>query len=267
MDLLFLAEFTVGQKLSLVFAGAIVGFLVAAAALWALQHRRRGRIEQENETLRRAAQAEADKIVAQAEAEAKSQFIKRREEFDADTKSSRRDLRDEEKRLSKREDLVDQKLETLNTKERTLETAQKAVVEKEKALAGKDRQLNEVIAHQKSQLLKVANLSMEEARRLLLSQVEKDMERETAGLIARCLAEAKETAEAQGREDTVAAEETLRAGFNADVRPILRSVRKAKGVPADPLAAFRACGYEQRVAAERKQKRQDLGLGSTSSYA
>ena len=77
----------------------------------------------------------------------------------------------------------------------------------------------------------------------------------------------KALSEAQGREDTVAAEETLRAGFNADVRPILRSVRKAKGVPADPLAAFRACGYERRVAAERKQKRQDLPLGGTSSYA
>ena len=74
-------------------------------------------------------------------------------------------------------------------------------------------------------------------------------------------------AEAQGREDTVGAEETLRAAFGANVSPMLRAVRKAIGVPADPLAAFRASGYERRVAAERKQKRQDLGLGGTSSYA
>ena len=74
-------------------------------------------------------------------------------------------------------------------------------------------------------------------------------------------------AAAQSREDTVAAEETLRAAFAANVAPMLKAVRKALGVPADPLSAYRASGYEQRVAAERKQKRLDLGLGGTSSYA
>ena len=56
-------------------------------------------------------------------------------------------------------------------------------------------------------------------------------------------------------------EETLRAAFNMNLTPMLKAVRKALGVPADPLAAFRASGYEQKAAAERKQKRQDLGLG------
>jgi len=74
-------------------------------------------------------------------------------------------------------------------------------------------------------------------------------------------------ADAQAREDTVAAEQTLRAAFAANVAPMLKAVRKALGVPANPLAAFRASGYEQRIAAERKQKRLDLGIGGTSSYA
>ena len=55
-------------------------------------------------------------------------------------------------------------------------------------------------------------------------------------------------ARAQGREDTVAAEETLRTAFAADVTPILHAVRKMLGVPADPLKAFRASGYERRAA-------------------
>ena len=74
-------------------------------------------------------------------------------------------------------------------------------------------------------------------------------------------------AEAQGREDTVAGEETLRAGFGANVTPILRAVRKAMGAPGDPLAAFRASGYEQRVAVQRREKRRALGLNAASSYA
>jgi len=74
-------------------------------------------------------------------------------------------------------------------------------------------------------------------------------------------------AAAQAREDTVASEETLRAAYATDVTPMLRTVRKALGAPPDPLAAYRASGYEQKIAAERKQKRLDLGMGGASSYA
>ena len=200
-----LAALTQGQIVALQFAGAGILVLLTALVMKLLERMKRERVEKEIESLKKAAEAEAAKIVAQAQAQAQSEFRKKREEFDADTTASRGELRAEEKRLSKREDLIDQKLDTLNSKERTLEAGQKAVLEKEKALAGKDRQLNELIARQKSQLLKVANLSMEEARSVLLGQVEKDMERETAELITRRLEEAKETAEAQSREVVITA--------------------------------------------------------------
>ena len=200
-----LAALTQGQIVALQFAGAGILVLLTALVMKLLERMKRERVEKEIESLKKAAEAEAAKIVAQAQAQAQSEFRKKREEFDADTKANRGELRAEEKRLSKREDLIDQKLDTLNSKERTLEAGQKAVLEKEKALAGKDRQLNELIARQKSQLLKVANLSMEEARSVLLGQVEKDMERETAELITRRLEEAKETAEAQSREVVITA--------------------------------------------------------------
>jgi len=74
-------------------------------------------------------------------------------------------------------------------------------------------------------------------------------------------------ARAQAAEDTVAAEETLRAAFNLDVTPILLAVRKALGVPADPLEAFRASGYERKAARERRAKRRALGITSESTYA
>ena len=77
----------------------------------------------------------------------------------------------------------------------------------------------------------------------------------------------KALATAQGREDTVAAEEVVRAAYERDVSDLLRAVRKKLGAPADPLEAFRASGYEQRVAKERKGKRRALGLTEGASYA
>ena len=199
-----LAELT-GLDVALLFAGAILLVIATATAMWFLQKTRRAQYDKELAAQRAAAEAEAQKIVAQAEAKAKTEFIARREQFDRETDETRKELRAEEKRLAKREDLVDQKLDTLNTKERMLEAAQRAVAEKEKSLANKDRQLNELIAQQKTQLLKVANLTMEDARAQLMSRVEKELAKESAQLIGRRLEEAQETAEGQAREIIVTA--------------------------------------------------------------
>jgi ribonuclease Y len=200
----------------LLLVGIALGGGIAAGVILLLKRTRQTSFERELETRKAAAVAEAQKTVAQAEAQAKSEFIRRREQFDAETESTRQELRAEEKRLSKREDMTDQKLDTLNTKERMLETAEKAITEREKSLIAKDRQLNELIAQQKSQLLKVANLSTEEAKELLLARVEKDMEKETAQLIQRKLEEARETAEAQAREIIVSAIQRYAAEHTCD---------------------------------------------------
>ncbi len=74
-------------------------------------------------------------------------------------------------------------------------------------------------------------------------------------------------ADAQKRNDVVAAEEILRGAFYADVTDLLAETRKAMNVPADPLDAYRQSGYEQQVAAERTAKRQALGITAGGSYA
>ena len=74
-------------------------------------------------------------------------------------------------------------------------------------------------------------------------------------------------AAAQQREDTVAAEEILQGAFSKNVNGILKAVRRKLGVPADPLKAFRASGYEKQAAEIRREKRAALGASGGSSYA
>ncbi len=50
------------------------------------------------------------------------------------------------------------------------------------------------------------------------------------------------------------AEECLKSAFWADVRPLLKEWRRAKGLPEDPLAAYRSSGYASRIAKERASK-------------
>ena len=70
-------------------------------------------------------------------------------------------------------------------------------------------------------------------------------------------------AQAQSRCDLVAAESLLQDAFATDVRPAIADWRRAHGLPADPLAAFRESGYLERITGQRRHR---LSTAS-SSYA
>ncbi|MPZ19069.1 MAG: sugar isomerase [Luteitalea sp.] len=58
-------------------------------------------------------------------------------------------------------------------------------------------------------------------------------------------------AAAQRAPDLIRAEACLQDAFATDVRPVIRDWRASKGLPEDPIAAFRQSGYLERVAKER----------------
>lgn len=73
----------------------------------------------------------------------------------------------------------------------------------------------------------------------------------------------KKLAMAQTRTDLVRAESLLQDAFATDVRPTIREWRKSKGLPVDPMEAFRESGYLERISVERAAK----NMSSVSSYA
>ena len=61
----------------------------------------------------------------------------------------------------------------------------------------------------------------------------------------------------------VEAEECLRGAFWRDVRPVLREWRRSRGLPEDPIQAFRESGYLEKITAERSER----NAGSVTTYA
>ena len=70
-------------------------------------------------------------------------------------------------------------------------------------------------------------------------------------------------ASAQRDCDLIRAESLLQDAFNTDVRPTIQEWRESKGLPRDPLKAFLASGYLERITKERSAK----NLSTVSSYA
>jgi L-rhamnose isomerase / sugar isomerase len=63
--------------------------------------------------------------------------------------------------------------------------------------------------------------------------------------------------------DLVAAESLLQDAFATDVRPVIQEWRESKGLPQDPMSAFRESGYLERITKERAGR----NARSITSYA
>ena len=61
-------------------------------------------------------------------------------------------------------------------------------------------------------------------------------------------------ASAQKNCELVAAESMLQDAFNSDVRPVIQEWRDSKGLPRDPMQAFRDSGYLERITKERAER-------------
>ena len=77
------------------------------------------------------------------------------------------------------------------------------------------------------------------------------------------MVDARNLATAQKNCDLVRAESLLQDAFATDVRPAIREWRSAKGLPTDPMEAFRQSGYLERITRERAAR----NSSSVSSYA
>ena len=51
--------------------------------------------------------------------------------------------------------------------------------------------------------------------------------------------------------DVLGANEIFMDAYNTDVRPLLAEIREEKGLAPDPIRAYKASGYGEKIAAER----------------
>ncbi len=122
-------------------------------------------------------------------------MYKRKESFERETQESRQELRHLERRLSKREDNLERKMDILTKKEKYIENMASNLSNKEKEIGKKNAELENLIQEEKNTLFRMSGLSVESAEKLLMSRLEKELEKECASLVERHIQKAKETAD------------------------------------------------------------------------
>jgi len=148
----------------------------------------------------KAAQAEADRIVAEAMSKQKEMLLEAKDESlnimregEAELKDRRRRARDQEERLQKRQEALERRLEPLEARERKLAS-------QEGNLKRKEDELEELKRRRTEELEAVSSLTRDEAKGLLLNAVEAESRQDMARVIREVEQEAKETADRQARK-------------------------------------------------------------------
>ncbi len=149
---------------------------------------------------RELAKREAETIRKEAELQAKDVLLKMRQEFEAQTKERREELANTEKRIVTREENLDKRVDLLEKKEKDLSIRLDALREAEVRIKEKTEELIKVLAEEKQRLQAVANLSSEEAKKILLARIEDELATEKATRIRHMNEEVKDTADKKARE-------------------------------------------------------------------
>ncbi len=146
------------------------------------------------------ARKEAQDKRREMELEAKDLLYRIRQDFERETKDRRQEISNMEKRLSQKEENIDRRLDLLERKEKELESKHENVRKQEEALKAKDAQLHALIAEEKDRLQKISTLSAEEAKQILLSRMNEELNNEKAVLIKKQEEEIRSVSEKKARE-------------------------------------------------------------------
>jgi ribonuclease Y len=155
-----------------------------------------GKIHSAEETAKKI----VDDALKEAETSKKEKLLEAKEEVHAirnEIEKENRERRNEIQRLERR---VLQKEENLERKLEDLEKREESIQRKLKDVEKKQNSVEELYQRQLEELEKLSGLTHEEARQILLNNVEKEITRESVILIKNIESKAKEEAEKKARE-------------------------------------------------------------------
>ncbi|RKY67859.1 MAG: ribonuclease Y [Candidatus Latescibacterota bacterium] len=126
------------------------------------------------------AKKEAENVQKTALLEAKEQWHKAEIQFQADTQRKREELQRLETQIAGRERELDKKADILSNQEKGLKEWEQELASKEKRLKLKDQQLSSIIKEQNAKLKRIAGMSAEAAKKMLMANLEQKAKKEAA---------------------------------------------------------------------------------------
>lgn len=127
--------------------------------------------------------------------EAKEENIKYRNEIETELKERRQEATRFENRLIQKEENLDKKSNNLDNRESLLENKEADYLERKEAIAQKEVEIEETLLKQKAELEKVAQMSRDDAKQIVLNETEAELSNEIAIMVRDADQKAKDEAD------------------------------------------------------------------------
>lgn len=181
----------VGVVSSVVFL--IVGLLIGYLLRKNVGESKIGSAEQKAQNLILDAENAAENIKKEKILEAKEETHRLKSDLENEIRDRRKEVEKSERRILQREENIEKKLENIERREDGLS-------KRERSMNEKHQKIDEYLAKQVEELEKISGYTQEEAKQILLDEVEKDIRKDASAMITQVETEAKDEADKRARE-------------------------------------------------------------------
>ena len=172
---------------------AIVAFVAGYIVRKSSAEKAIGSAEQQAKNIVLDAESKSETIRKEIEIEAKEEAHKMRSDVEKEVRDRRNEVQRQEKRLLQKEESVDRKLESIERKE-------ERIIQKEHQIDEKRSEIDALIDKRVAELEKISGYTAEQAKQLLLDEIEKDVRHDASQMIKQIESEAHEEADKRAKE-------------------------------------------------------------------
>ncbi len=169
---------------------ALISIVVTTGVVWLVMNmiaksRKRDARAQAEEILLRARQ-DAENHRREVEIKLKEKAVQQKEKIETEQRAVRQENHEKERSLNKRQDMIDKQADDIRKAEKLLESSQRRLTEKTEENKAKEAELVKMLDREKQVLHDLSGLTQEEARELVLHNLETELQDEAGAIILRC---------------------------------------------------------------------------------
>jgi ribonuclease Y len=189
--------------------GALIGLIAGWTIFWLFLKTSAGKkLDIANEQVKRILEegkSEADTIKKEKLIEVKEELFEHKQRLEREIQSQREKVEKHEHRLDSKELEIDRRAEIIEKKEKEVKALENKLIEKNSYIEQKSTELNNLLTEQIQKLEEVSGLTREEARKILLKDMQEEAEEDGRKLVATILDKAKLEADRKALEVVVSA--------------------------------------------------------------
>ncbi len=197
-------SFLLGADATGIILAAILALVLGAVASWLVYRfyvrKNVGGVKQECDKLRESAQAESREFLKEAKQEAREESQRLRSEVDKEIREKRAEVSRNEQRVNQRDEQLGKREAILDHKSEMLDAKKVELEEKESELEGLQLEIKDAHSKMLKELEKVSQLSQEEAKGLLMTELLEDAKKDAAQEAKEIENKAKEDAQKEAKK-------------------------------------------------------------------